>query len=151
MATNKWFRQQILKAEKSFDFRLESLLIEIGEDIAFLMEQQGLTRSQLAERLGVSRAYVTKILNGNPNLTIKTILKLADVLAQDLEINFKIKREILAQQSAALPKTTLCSMEDLFELELLEQIAEPLVESKSETKNSGFALIGAINDCNLAA
>ena len=67
MATNKWFRQQIVKAEKSFDFRLESLLIELGEDITLLMEQQNLTRSQLAQRLGVSRPYVTKILNGNPN------------------------------------------------------------------------------------
>ena len=66
---------------------------------------------------------------------IKTILKLADVLAQDLAINFKIKQEIQAQQTTALPKNTLSSMEDLFDLEFFEQIAEPLVQSKSETRN----------------
>src|SRR2546427_8302109 len=36
----------------------------------------------------VSRAYVTKVLNGNPNLTIKTLLKLSDALGRELAIHF---------------------------------------------------------------
>lgn len=153
MATKNWFRQRLALAEKTFDFRLESILIEVAENLALFMKEQNLTRSQLADRLGVSPPYITKILNGNPNLTIKTMLKLADALNQDLEINFKTKQKIRAQQRALLPNTCLVSSEDLHE-DLLGPIAESsfgAVQSKSDTQNFGFALKGPLNDCNLAA
>lgn len=81
-------REKINAARDTFDYRLEKILLQLGEDICLLMEQQGLSRTQLAERMGVSPAYITKILSGNPNLTIKSLLKLADAMGKELALQF---------------------------------------------------------------
>ena len=88
MKAEKWFREELESARKTFAFRLEKILLQLGEDICGLMRDQGLSRAEVAARLGVSRAYVTKVLNGNPNLTIKTLVKLSDALGRDLVIHF---------------------------------------------------------------
>src|SRR3984893_7435948 len=38
---------------------------DVGVVLAAFMEQQGLTQAQLADRLGVDRTYVSKILSGS--------------------------------------------------------------------------------------
>lgn len=55
------------------EFQRERLAIEITELISRLMEEQGVSRAELATRLGKSRAYVTKMLRHGNNLTIHTI------------------------------------------------------------------------------
>jgi transcriptional regulator with XRE-family HTH domain len=80
-------------ARKTFDYRLEKVLFGVAEQLSSQLEKQSLTRNDLAKRMGVSGAYVTKILNGNPNLTIKSLLKLSDALGQELAI--QLYREIV--------------------------------------------------------
>lgn len=88
MKSQKWFLEGLGKVQNTFDYRLENILLDVGENIALFMEEKNLSRAQMAQRLGVSRAYITKILNGNPNLTIKSLLRLSDVLEKDLQISF---------------------------------------------------------------
>src|SRR3989441_6467712 len=88
MNAEKWFKDELQTVRKTFEYRLEKILIQLGEDICRLMRDQQISRAEVAERLGVSRAYVTKGLNGNPNLTIKTLLKLSDALGRELAISF---------------------------------------------------------------
>ena len=91
MSAEKWFQNELETVRKTFEYRLEKILIQLGEDICRLMRDQQISRADVAERLGVSRAYVTKVLNGNPNLTIKTLLKLSDALGRELAIHFAPK------------------------------------------------------------
>ena len=44
------------------------------------MEQLGLTQKKLAERMGCSQQYVSKVLKGRENLSIETIFKIEDAL-----------------------------------------------------------------------
>ena len=44
------------------------------------MIDTGMKRSELAERLGTSRAYVTKLLDGQENMTLKTVVRVAAAL-----------------------------------------------------------------------
>jgi len=60
------------------------------EQVVASMEAQGISRAELAKRLGVSKAFITKLLNGNPNLTIKTMVSLAKTLDCDLSIDLHI-------------------------------------------------------------
>jgi len=76
MNAREWFERGLKEDENSPDAALEDLLLDINEQIATLMEQQELTRSELADRLGRSRAYVTQLLNGKPNLTLKTLVQI---------------------------------------------------------------------------
>jgi len=98
MNTEEWFREELESVKNTFEFRLEQILLQLGEDICRLMRYQRLNRAEVAARLGVSRAYVTKILNGNPNLTIKTLLKLSDALGRELVIQFssQVSRKLSA-------------------------------------------------------
>jgi transcriptional regulator with XRE-family HTH domain len=53
------------------------------------MEAQGISRAEFARRLGTSQAYVTRVLGGNANFTLKTMSKLA--LALDLELEVVLR------------------------------------------------------------
>lgn len=55
----------------------EELVLEFTELFAELMDDENVTNSALAKRLGVTRGRVTQILSGDINLTLKTI---SDVL-----------------------------------------------------------------------
>jgi transcriptional regulator with XRE-family HTH domain len=48
------------------------------------MEAEGLTQKALAERLGCSQQYVSKILKGQENLSIETISKIEEALSIEL-------------------------------------------------------------------
>jgi len=73
--------QEILNQVKSSEsYDKEVLRGEISDQIACLMEAQEITKAELARRLHKSRAYVTKILQGNANFTLDTLVQLARVL-----------------------------------------------------------------------
>lgn len=55
----------------------ERLIIEVTEAIARLLEEQQVTRSVLAKKIGRSSAFITKLLRGDNNFTLRT---LSDVL-----------------------------------------------------------------------
>jgi hypothetical protein len=57
-------------------FQQERVILEATSEICDAMEEQGITRSQLAERLGKSKGYVSQLLDGRQNMTLRT---LADV------------------------------------------------------------------------
>ncbi len=59
--------------ERMRDFQRERLATEITEVISRIMDDQGVSRAELASRLGKSRAYVTKMLRYGSNLTVHTI------------------------------------------------------------------------------
>lgn len=49
------------------------LVINVTEDILIALEKKGLSKSDLAKRLGKSRAYVSQILDGNRNMTLGSL------------------------------------------------------------------------------
>lgn len=63
-----------------------------------LMEIDGITQSELASRMGVSPAQVTKILSGMENLQLKTIAKVNAAIGRDI-VDFSIEPEITVKNS----------------------------------------------------
>ena len=55
----------------------EWLILQVTLHIEKLMEDQGVSKAELARRLGVNRAYITQLLDGQTNMTLK---KIADVM-----------------------------------------------------------------------
>lgn len=47
--------------------------MEVTELVCQLMEADGVSRTELASRLGKTKGYVTKLLDGRTNMTIRTI------------------------------------------------------------------------------
>jgi len=55
-----------------------------------MMEANGVSRSDLARRLGVSPAYITKVLRGNINFTIDSMVRL--VRAAGGEVHIRVEQ-----------------------------------------------------------
>ena len=51
------------------------------------MQAQGITSAALAERLGSSRSYVTRLFRGSANLSVQTMVKLARAVDGSLQID----------------------------------------------------------------
>ena len=55
------------------DFQRERVILDVAILIRRLLKEQGLTKAELASRLGKSKAFITQILNGRANMTLRTI------------------------------------------------------------------------------
>lgn len=86
MKTYGWFKDIYEKTRGSFDFKLMNLELEVGEKILAIMEEKSISRSKLADLMGVSKAAVSKLLNNPQNLTLKTLLKVSLALGCDIDI-----------------------------------------------------------------
>lgn len=69
------------------EFVAEGLAMEFAEQIARAMKSQGVTKAELGRRLGVSRAYTTRILDAPPNLTLLSMAKVTLALRLNLRID----------------------------------------------------------------
>ena len=69
--------QELEKMEKVRNF-LNSRKIAIK--VAVSMKRQGLSRQDVADRMGCSPQYISKLLKGEENLSLETICKLEDAL-----------------------------------------------------------------------
>ncbi len=58
----------------------EKATYNITEQIFQRMEELGLSKSDLAQRLNTGKPYVTKILRGNTNFTLQSLEKIARAL-----------------------------------------------------------------------
>lgn len=79
----------------------ETRAYEHALDIEFIVHRemlhQGLSKSDLAKRMGVSLQSLSKLLNTQPNMTLKTIAKF------ELALGIKILPQVIANHSKELP------------------------------------------------
>jgi transcriptional regulator with XRE-family HTH domain len=68
---------------------IEALVAEASEMIARLMAEQNVSKADLARRLNKSRAWVTQLLSGQANMTIRTLAEV--VYALDAEVKLQAK------------------------------------------------------------
>jgi hypothetical protein len=110
-------------------YEQERLLVEATELISNVLETTNTKRGELAHRLGRSKAYVTQILRGNQNLTLRT---LADVC---WALDYRI-----VMQSQPLAATE-CGAVALGQWDLIQQTGNSTVNAErcSERRNSVLA------------
>jgi len=98
-----WFKEVRDEARDSFEFKLAALKIEVTERILEAMERRDMNRKQLADSLGVSKASVSRLLNNGSNVTLKTLLQIAEALDCDLSIG--IRSKAARKESGEVEKT----------------------------------------------
>lgn len=74
------------QARSSHAYRAEGAALRFTEDLIACMKSSGLTRTALAEKIGSSPAYITKILRGETNFTLDSMVKIATALDCELTI-----------------------------------------------------------------
>lgn len=102
MQAQDWFKSKVKKLENTNDYQTEALQLKINEKILELLQTRKMNKTELAEKLNCSKPYITKLLNGGENLTIKKMVEIAFVLNCNLDIDFipkeyKSKKFVLLQ------------------------------------------------------
>ncbi|MCD4830596.1 MAG: helix-turn-helix transcriptional regulator [Anaerohalosphaeraceae bacterium] len=64
----------------------ERLILKVTNIISELMEEQDVKKIDLAERIGCSKGYITQLLDGTKNMTLKTISNVFFELGHTLTI-----------------------------------------------------------------
>jgi transcriptional regulator with XRE-family HTH domain len=61
-------------------FAQEDLILEVTEKLCELLEKEKISRKELADRLGKSKGFISQLLNGGRNLTLRTVADILHVL-----------------------------------------------------------------------
>lgn len=104
---NAWVDEQLKNGKDlraQVDKKLDELKIE--QQLLRLREEQGLSQSQLAKRLGVSQPFIAKLESGRvKKFNINTLAKAAEVLGYTLCVHFEPNgHAINGSKNERLPK-----------------------------------------------
>ena len=90
-------------AETQIDEEMLALVTQLTNEINWCLRERGLTRADLAARMGVSPGRVSQILGGGENLTLRTLAALSTALDArfDLELRALKVGDTYTSRSAA--------------------------------------------------
>jgi len=71
-----WLEREIKTPRNARLYAQEALIEEAGELVAEAMNRLNLSKSQLAKRIGVTKAHITQLLSGSRNMTLRTLADL---------------------------------------------------------------------------
>jgi transcriptional regulator with XRE-family HTH domain len=103
------------KTDEHSSARYDDILQTVGNRLREARTRTGLTQKQLGDRAGVKQSYIFELERGRTNITLNTLVKMADVLGMDV-------RDLLPQTGPA--PLSLVVLERL--LEVCERIASIL-------------------------
>jgi transcriptional regulator with XRE-family HTH domain len=78
-------------SEDHVDEELTRLTMQVTDEITWRMRSLGLSRADLASRMGVSPGRVSQVLSGGENITLRTLASLA--AAVDAQFEVQLHRE----------------------------------------------------------
>jgi transcriptional regulator with XRE-family HTH domain len=84
---DRWYQELTERLEKDPKYWVESMRFDFVEEIERMMEEQGVTRAELARRLNASPAYVTQLLRALFNPTLLTLTRVADALGARVSLH----------------------------------------------------------------
>ena len=79
------FEQQ----KQSIGFWEEMAIIEFTESVLEQLERKNMTRADLAEKMNVSPAYITKLIGGSNNFTLRTMVRVTRSLGCELKLSLR--------------------------------------------------------------
>ncbi|MBB5348047.1 helix-turn-helix transcriptional regulator [Desulfoprunum benzoelyticum] len=74
-------------------FLVEKNILEFTLQLQQLMKRKGISKKDLAEAIGTSQAYITKVFKGKANFTIATMTKLSKAIGGRVKIHVTSEEE----------------------------------------------------------
>ncbi|MCD0204798.1 helix-turn-helix domain-containing protein [Klebsiella aerogenes] len=112
MKINDFFDDEELSSFKIDDRELsrERIIYNTTEDILLLLQDAGLSKSELATRLGKSTPYISQLLDGKRNMTLKTLSDIAYAMdAEAKVVIIKDNKDVSHQVSPSYFKNSYIS------------------------------------------
>ena len=101
------FRSLFEQAEKTSEFWRQAATLDFAEELSCLMAETGMTRAELARRLGTSPASITQALRADRNLTLETMTRLAMVFGHRVCVHLGPQKSATTWQGSPLSRRTL--------------------------------------------
>ena len=79
--------------KRRLEFAEEELIVNVAEQIWAAMDTAHVNKSQLAERLNTSKPYVTQLLNGSRNMTLRSLADIAFHLGYAVDVSLRDRAE----------------------------------------------------------
>jgi len=111
----KDYRKLAERIEATVEYRVDVAALRFVDEVVRCMQQRGITQADLARRIDASQPYVCKVLRGDTNFTLTTMVKLADALGQDLHLHLSVPgavvhwRDVITspQEPVEMPRQTV--------------------------------------------
>ena len=81
------FAELFREARKRDEYWVEDATVSFTSQLYSIMRRKGISATALAEKLGVTQPYITRVLKGRDNLTIATMVKLARAVGVRFQIS----------------------------------------------------------------
>jgi predicted XRE-type DNA-binding protein len=84
------FKAILEKAEKVPAYWLEDLRCQFLDSVSLLMEKEEMSKAELAKKIDVTPAYISKVFNSNVNnFTLKTMVEIAMVFDKKISLRLE--------------------------------------------------------------
>jgi len=89
-------REELLKTP---EYWFEQAQNELYRQVTEFMKQEGVNQTQLAEKLGVSKGYISQIMKGEFNYTLKKLIELSMAIGKIPRIDYKDIDEVISEDN----------------------------------------------------
>ncbi|MEZ8077859.1 MULTISPECIES: transcriptional regulator [Vibrio] len=86
------YTAELCRAEKRA-FAREELVFNVTEDLLVIMEDMGISKTELARKLGKSKSYITQVLSGSRNMTLGSFSDICFALDFKPEIKLPVEEQ----------------------------------------------------------
>jgi|HubBroStandDraft_4_1064222.scaffolds.fasta_scaffold975229_1 transcriptional regulator with XRE-family HTH domain len=128
------------QAEKRPEYWIEGAKLEFTREVLAEMRSSGVSKGELASRLGVQPGMVTRLLSGNNNFELATMVRIARAL------NCQFRCHLQSGGTKALPSSTKSNGKSFDEpayttvpptIEVLNDSPDPSPDPKAEEERKG--------------
>ncbi len=85
----------------------ERLIAETAEAVWAALEHAGVTKTELADRMGTTRGYISQVLGGSRNMTLRTLADICHAL--DLKPTLTIHKPHKKTTWETIPSDAVCN------------------------------------------
>jgi transcriptional regulator with XRE-family HTH domain len=79
------------------EYWFEQAQNELYRQVIEYMETEGINQTQLAEKLGVSKGYISQVLKGEFNYTLKKLIELSMAVGKVPKIEYQAIDDVIAE------------------------------------------------------
>ncbi|MGD2034171.1 MAG: helix-turn-helix transcriptional regulator [Bacteroidales bacterium] len=85
---------------------MSKIQIDLFRQLSDYMSKNRLTRTQLAKKLGVSKGYISQIMNGDFNHRLSTLVELSLAMEKIPELKFSDLRQFIEDESKGIKRVS---------------------------------------------
>ena len=84
-----WLENKLISFHDDDEFILDGIMLNIAENVSIALNKNNMSKGTFAKELGVSPAYVTKLLRGEQNLTVNSLYRISKIFNMNIASLFK--------------------------------------------------------------